>query len=337
MNADAFLTDVLGEPDALAGMLDAYDAPGSPLHDLTGRLDGRRVVLIGMGSSGFAAHPIAARLRARGVWAVAELSSAGIPTPPGDDVVAIAISASGGTEETIEALDRHRGTSMTVAITNRPERALAEHADVVLPLHAGEETGGVSCRTFQATVALGHLLTGSHPVDLRPAVDAQSALLDARGDWLDPLLELLGDGPVYTIAPDERLASSLESALMFREGPRIPADGTETGDWLHVDVYLTKYPGYTALLFPGSRFDAGVMEWARERGSTIVTIGRGPGRGGGPAAAGGPASEPLEGVALTIPFAGAEDPVIASLVETSVAEVAAAELWRRRLAAGTMP
>jgi hypothetical protein len=83
---------------------------------------------------------------------------------------------------------------------------------------------------------------------------------------------------------------------------------------------LTKHPGYRALLFPGSRFDAGVMQWAREGASTIVAVG-----------------EPVAGAAQTIPYPLAEDPLIASLVETSVAELAAAEWWRRRLADGTMP
>jgi glutamine---fructose-6-phosphate transaminase (isomerizing) len=301
-------------------MLDAYARPDSPLRDL-GSLDGRRVVLIGMGSSGFAALPAAAALRARGIAAVAELASTGTPTPPADDVTAIAISASGSTAETVDALERHRGRSRTVAITNRPDAPLAAVADVVLPLLAGAETGGVSCRTFQATVALLHLLAGV-PVDaLRPAPDAQAELFDRRDAWLGELLGLLdGAHTVYTIAPDERIASAFESALMFREGPRVPADGTETGDWLHVDVYLTKHAGYRALLFPGSRFDAGVLEWARERASTIVAVGR-----------------PVDGAALTVPFEHAAEPRVASLVETSVAELAAAEWWSRRVSAGAMP
>jgi fructoselysine-6-P-deglycase FrlB-like protein len=320
VNAEEFRNDVLAEPGVLAALLDAYAGAGSPLTGLP-PLAGRRVVLIGMGSSRFAALPAAAALRARGVHAVAELASTGVPTPPGADVVAIAISASGATEETVEALARHRGVSRTVAITNRPDRALAAAADVVLPLLAGEEAGGVSSRTFQATVALLHLVAGVPAAALRPAVEAQAALLDGRGAWLDELLATLdGAHSLYAIAPDERISSALESALMFREGPRIPADGTETGDWLHVDVYLTKHPGYRALLFGGSRFDAAVMEWARERGSTIVAVGR-----------------PVDGAALHVPFAGAEDPLVASLVETSVAELAAAEWWLRRLAAGGMP
>jgi fructoselysine-6-P-deglycase FrlB-like protein len=320
VHPERFSNDVLGEPAALAAMLDAYAAPDSPLREL-GSLEGRRVVFMGMGSSRFAALPAAAALRARGLNAVAERSSTGLPTPPADDVVAIAISASGSTEETVEALARHHGISRTVAITNDRQSALARGADVVLPLLAGKETGGVACRTFQTTVALGHLLAGV-PVDaLRPAVAAQAALLDARGDWLDELLGLLdGAHSVYAIAPDERLASALESALMFREGPRVPSDSCETGDWLHVDVYLSKHPGYRALLFGGSRHDAALMEWARERASTIVAVGR-----------------HVDGTALTIPFDHAEDALVASLVETSVAELAAAEWWRRRLAAGVMP
>jgi hypothetical protein len=90
----------------------------------------------------------------------------------------------------------------------------------------------------------------------------------------------------------------------------VPAAAAETGDWLHVDVYLSKHAGYRALLFGGSRFDAGVMEWARERASSIVAVGR-----------------PVDGAVLHIPFPGAEDPVTATLVETSVAELAAATMW----------
>ena len=151
-------------------------------------------------------------------------------------------------------------------MTNDPDGALAAIADVVLPLHAGIEEGGVACLTFQATLAVLQLLagrvTGGGPGtdELRPAVDAAAALRDvprrvARRARRPPRR----GAATYAIAPAERLSSALQSALMLREGPRLPADATETGDWLHVDVYLSKRPGYTALLFPGSRFDDGVM------------------------------------------------------------------------------
>ena len=99
---------------------------------------------------------------------------------------------------------------------------------------------------------------------------------------------------------------------MFREGPRLAADATETGDWLHVDVYLSRRPGYRALLFAGSRVEPGVMEWAHKRSSTIVSVG---------------AELPGAASAITYPYAG--NRVVATLVETGVAELLAAELWRR--------
>lgn len=305
MNPEGFLADVLDEPRTLAAVLDAYAADPPPV------LEPGRVVLIGMGSSRYAALTAATALRARGIDAVAEYASTGVPAPPARGTLAIGISASGGTEETVAALARHHGTSRTVALTNAPGSALAGAADLTIPLHAGTEQGGVSCKTFQATLAALLLMAGA-PLDaLRPAADAQAALLDGRDAWLEELLALLaGPRTIYSVAPAERLSSALQSALMLREGPRVPAAAAETGDWLHVDVYLSKHPGYRALLFGGSRFDAGVMEWARERASSIVAIGR-----------------PIEGAALHIPFPGATDPLVATLVETSVAELAAATMW----------
>lgn len=321
MNPDGFLADVLAEPETLDGVLDAYAGGGEPPLGGPEALRGKQVVFIGMGSSRFAALTVAARLRTMGIAAVAEYASTDAPTAPGSDVVAVGISASGSSAETVEALARHHGVSRTVAITNRPDRALAAGADVVLPLLAGEEAGGVACKTFQATLAILWLVAGV-PVDaLRPAVDAQRALLDARGDWLEPLVERVADvHTLYTVAPASRISSALEAALMLREGPRIPADAAETGDWSHVDVYLSKYPGYTALLFGGSAFEPALFEWATPRGADVIAIGRA-----------------IDGATSHIPFAHADDPVVASLVEVSAVELLAATLWRRRLDAGRMP
>ncbi len=319
MKHDGFLADVLRAPEALAGLLDEYAAASSPVDSLPSAGSLQRVVLIGMGSSGFAAVTVAARLRATGIDAVAELASTGSPTPPGPGTLAVGVSASGSTAETVEALARHRGSGLAVAVTNDPSSPLAEEADVTLPLLAGVEEGGVACLTFQATLAVLHLLAGrllgGHPsvADLRPAVDAADALRDGRQAWLPELCALLGEATsIHTVAPAERLSSALQSALMLREGPRLQAHGHETGDWLHVDVYLTKRPGYAALLFPGSRFDTDVMRWLTERGSTVIAVGC-----------------PVDGAALTVPFPSGDDLLVQALVETGVAELAAAELWRR--------
>lgn len=329
MNPDLFLQDVLAEPQTLAHVLDVYDAPGSPVGALADRLRAARlVVLTGMGSSRYAALTAAAALRLRGVAAVAEHASTEAPTAPGRDVLAIGISAGGSSPETVEALGRHHGIGPTVAITNHPEGgALAAVADEVLPLHAGAEAGGVACATFQATLAVLLRLAGEPTAALARAVELQASLLGGRGGWLEELLALLDDGSaapaIGTIAPAARISSSLQAALMLREGPRVAAHAAETGDWAHVDVYLSKYPNYRAVLFSGSRHDGAVMEWAVPRASTVVAVGA-----------------PVEGAALRVPLARDGTPVgplTAALVEVSVVELLAATWWQRRVGAGRMP
>jgi hypothetical protein len=60
---------------------------------------------------------------------------------------------------------------------------------------------------------------------------------------------------------------------MLREGPRLPAVGCETGDWSHVDVYLTKTTDYRLLVFAGSVWEPQLAEWTTARGSTVVGVG----------------------------------------------------------------
>ena len=154
----AMLEDVLGEPTMLAGLLDAYGATGGPLSELS-RLERQfRVVFAGLGSSRYAALDAAVQLRAAGVPAWVEFASADAATPPSPDTVLVAISASGTTSETVAVAERHRGTSLVVAVTNQPASPFAAAGDVVLPLHAGVETSGVSSRTFLATTAVLNLL-----------------------------------------------------------------------------------------------------------------------------------------------------------------------------------
>lgn len=314
--ADAFLEDVLAEPETLAHVLDLYESAGSPLRAVPA--DAARVRFLGLGSSRFAALPVASLLREHGVDAAVDRSSAARATPPSPATLVVCVSAGGETPETVEHAARHRGTSTVVAVTNDPASALARTADVVLPLEAGEERGGVACRTYQATLAVLLLLArrlGARVPDLAPAVDAALRLRDTRGEWLEPSLRVLGGG-VAVLAPEERISSAEQGALVLREGPRIPADACETGDWSHVDVYLTRRPGYRALVFAGSAHEGRFVEWMTRRGGELVAVGA-----------------PIPGAAVQVPLP-VPSPLHALLVETTVAELVAAELWRRSLSEG---
>ncbi|MGW3348598.1 SIS domain-containing protein [Nonomuraea rubra] len=317
MNSELYLSDLESKPEHLAALADALRA-GDPFQELPARrID--RVLFLGMGSSRYAAGVAALRLRTAGVNAHAEYASAAASLPNAEGTLVVPISATGTSRETLDAVARYAGgPAYLAALTNQPASPLAEAADLVADLRAGEERGGVACRTFQHTLALLLALesrltgrTSDLPALLERAAKASADLLDRRDEWLPLAIELL-DGPngVYTIAPAERLSSAEQSALMFREGPRRPADACESGDWSHVDVYLTKTLDYRALLFPGSRYDDQAMDWVRQRGSTVITVGR-----------------EVRDATAAIRYAGDDDPDVALLTETLVAELVAAYWW----------
>jgi len=316
----AFRSDLELIPRSLRTLADALDAGLAGLERLPA-LAATRVLVLGMGSSRYAADVVARRHRARGGRVAVELASTRLLPPPAPDLAVVAVSATGGSAEVLRAVDRYRGTGRLVAITNRDRSPLAEVADVVVPLQAGVEASGVACRTFRATfpvldAVLGALL-GSAPAErfdsaaVRAAAAASASLLTASGEWLPALGSLLA-GPMgtWTLAPAERASSAQQSALMMREVPRRAAYASETGDWSHVDVYLTKTQDYRALLFAGSEWDGQALEWMASRGSRFAAVGR-----------------DLPGAELTVRFPGDEDDSVAVLTEVLVGELVA-DSWR---------
>ena len=318
MNPLAYLADLQTKPRWLDLLADRF-ALGNPWASAPSDVD--RVLMLGMGSSGYAAADAARDLRVAGFDAAFEPSSADGSWPPDPHLLVIAISASGESAETLDAIERYRGRSPVVALTNAPDSALGKAADLVVELLAGDETGGVACRTFQHTGlvlrALEAHLTGigeDLAVLTRATAHATAELLRTSGDWLPEIAATLASpNGLFLIAPAERLASAQQGALMVREGPRLPAVACETGDWAHVDVYLTKTLDYRAIVFPGSRWDVGAIDWLQKRGSTFVAVGG-----------------EVAGSARSIRYAGDDDPDVARYTEGLVPELLAAWWWQAR-------
>jgi glucosamine 6-phosphate synthetase-like amidotransferase/phosphosugar isomerase protein len=319
VNPDLFLLDLHRKPESL-GALAGHLLRANPWSVL--RHTPERVVLLGMGSSAYAAGVAAARMRARGVVAVAELASSDLLPSWGPETLVVAISASGTSRETLDALERLQGRPVKIALTNVPGSPIATRCEHTVLMEAGPEEGGVACRTFQHTLALllaleAHL-TGSPLEPLVSAVDQAAAasadLLSGAEDWLPVVTPLLaGPDGTHLAAPARRLSSALQGALMLREGPRCFAVGCEAGDWAHVDVYLTKNTAYRLLVFAGSSWDDGILEWTRPRKTPVVSVG-----GAFPDAA----------YVLRYPHDEVDD--VRLLTEVLVPELVAAHLWREQ-------
>ena len=311
--AAQFLADVLASPAALRGALEAGIPPAAA--DL---VRARSVVVAGMGSSRFAALDALPHLRAAGVDARVELASvATVPQDP-DGTVLVAISSSGETREVVELARSWPGE--VIGLTARPASRLAAAATVLVTLACVDETSGIACQGYRATLA-ALLALGVPAVDerLQGAADALDALISDHAAWVGPAADVL-DGPeeIHVIGSGRRSGLLEQAALMLREAPRIPALPVDTADWLHVGLY-TLLPGGRALLLSGSPDDDEVVSTVSGRGGRTVVV--------------GPA---IEGVAVHVPLPdpAPEDSLVRSLVEPVAIELVAAELWARTSAAG---
>jgi fructoselysine-6-P-deglycase FrlB-like protein len=318
MDRDLFLLDLERKPpllDTLAASIDVEN----PWAD-SGINPDSKILFLGMGSSNFAAQIFAARLRTKGINASAELASSELLPPSASDLVVIPISASGSSVETCAALDQYLGKSHIVALTNAVDSELTRIGKATVDMRADVELGGIACRSFQHTLALlmaleSQLLRsdlGQVTGVIRKSAIATSLLLDRRGEWLDHLDGLLtgGTGGVHAVAPARRLSSAQQGALMFREGPRIGGTASETGEWSHVDVYLTKTTDYRMLLFAGSTWEPQLFKWTSERGSRVISVGA-----------------DLQGAAASLRFPHDDDDDVRLLTEIIVAELLAWKIW----------
>jgi len=316
MDPDLFLKDLERKSELLNQLADSL-ANTNPWSGL-GINPQSQLIFIGMGSSHYASSIAAMRLRALGVNAVAELASNKFLPKITDSTVIIAVSASGGSIETLTAVNRLKGKARIIALTNFSDSEIAKASDAIVPMRAEPEIGGVACRSFAHTVALqfaleSHLFQKNYILAdiIRSAAAAHAYIWSNRNDWQPKLQDILTGAPSsYFVAPAERFSSAQQSALMFREGPRRASVGCETGDWSHVDVYLTKVQDYRLLIFAGSTWEKPLMAWCTERKSRVIAVGG-----------------EIEGAEFTFRYPGDESPEVALIVESYFAEIIAADLW----------
>lgn len=318
MKPDGFAADLYRKPEVMQ-RLAAILSDGNPW-DAVVPNDIERIVLLGMGSSAYAGGVAASRMRAQGLVATSELASSPLLPSWGTRTLVVATSASGGSVETLDALNRLPSGVHTVALTNTAGSAITERCDAVVDLAAEPEVGGVACRSYQHTLAMllaleCHLTSAGTDAlanSVALSADACAYLLDTESDWrLEVSEPLLGPSGIYLAAPADRFCSAQQGALMLREGPRVPAVGCETGDWSHVDVYLTKTLDYRLLVFAGSDWEAQLAEWTTERGSTVVGVGG-----------------VVPGTQYNLRYPGDGDNTVRLLTEVLVPELIAARAWQ---------
>lgn len=313
-------TLLVGDLAAVPAILRRHAAAG-PVRPPLGHPS--RLVMVGLGSSRYAALAVAPWLREAGLDVVVEHASAGRPVRPDPAVLVVAISASGRTPETVTSARRSSdGGAQVLAITNAPASPLGASAGAIVSLDAGTEGSGIASASYVATVAaLLRLAGGLGAIDdpavgLSSAAEAVESLVGGGEEAFDRAAALLdGGAAVHVLADGANLGTADQTALLLREAPRLESTATDTGDWLHVGIY-TALPGGRALLLAGAAADDQAIATLHRRSCRVVGI--------------APAGQPPGGLDAVIDLpATTVDPLVRILVEPVASGLLAAALWRR--------
>ncbi|MFS0849617.1 glutamine--fructose-6-phosphate transaminase (isomerizing) [Novosphingobium panipatense] len=205
--------------------------------------------------------------------------------------LALFISQSGETADTLAALRHCRAAGQTIAVVvNVPTSSMAREADLLLPTHAGPEIGVASTKAFTCQLAVlaalaAHLAVKRGRMDRAEEAEVVQHLLEvpacfnaalAHDDEIAAMAHLiapardvlyLGRGPDYPLA--------LEGALKLKEISYIHAEGYASGEMKHGPIALIDEAVPVIVLAPsGPLFEKTVsnMQEVRARGGKVVLI-----------------------------------------------------------------
>jgi glucosamine--fructose-6-phosphate aminotransferase (isomerizing) len=237
-----------GRVDELDGRVALPDVEG------VGPLDGDRpVYLLACGTSYHAATYAAILLRERGISATAYLGSeyATSPAPVGDGTLAVGVTQSGETADTLAALReaRDRG-ARTLAVTNVVGSTAARECDDALYIRSGPEISVAATKTFSSQLVTLSLLvealaprtaTRGETTDLVQALRALPGSVQRVLDNSDAeaVVEAYADAEAYFfIGRGLNYPVALEGALKFKEVTYEHAEGFAAGELKHGPLAL---------------------------------------------------------------------------------------------------
>ena len=207
------------------------------------------------------------------------------------DTLVIAISQSGETRDTIEAIQLARESGAhTLAITNMMGTQIAREVDSVLYTRAGLEMAVASSKTFTAQVALLYLIALKLAQVRRTLPEAEIAsLLDEVHGLPDKIQEFLdGDHPIEEIAQRHYdkpfflylgrhigLPVCLEGALKLKEISYIPTEAYSAGEMKHGPIaLLDEHTPVVVIATDSHVYDKVVsnIQETRARGAQVIAI-----------------------------------------------------------------
>ncbi|MEL6799362.1 MAG: glutamine--fructose-6-phosphate transaminase (isomerizing) [Pseudomonadota bacterium] len=210
--------------------------------------------------------------------------------PIGARTLAIFVSQSGETADTLAALRYCETRAMTLAIVNVSESTIAREADVALPILAGAEIGVASTKAFtcqltvlallamQAAKARGEMdadAFASAGADLRLLPGLISQALQTGPEIARISAELAEAQDILFLGRGQMFPLALEGALKLKEISYIHAEGYASGELKHGPIALIDPAVPVIVMAPhDALFDKTVsnMEEVMARGGKVVLL-----------------------------------------------------------------
>jgi glucosamine--fructose-6-phosphate aminotransferase (isomerizing) len=193
-------------------------------------------------------------------------------------LAAFAFSQSGQSPDLVEPMRYfHQGGALTAAFVNDTASPLAQAAEWVFGLHAGQEASVAATKSFITQLVSGARLVAAWEGDAQ-LQDALAALPDALhhaalADWSVAVQTLQHADRLFVIGRGLGLPVALEAALKFKETCAIQAEAFSGAEVQHGPMALIE-EGYPLLVFaPRGPAQAGLLQLAeamRARGAQVL-------------------------------------------------------------------
>jgi glucosamine--fructose-6-phosphate aminotransferase (isomerizing) len=195
-----------------------------------------------------------------------------------EGLASLAFSQSGQSPDLVGPTQYFRRCgALTCAFVNDASSPLAQAAEWLFPLHAGEERSVAATKSFIAQLVSGARLVASWQDDAALAAaleDLPQALRRAvHIDWSPAVEALLEADRLFVVGRGLGLPVALEAALKFKETCGIQAEAFSGAEIQHGPMRLIE-EGYPLLVFaPRGPAQAGLLELARsmrQRGARVL-------------------------------------------------------------------
>ncbi|MBK6008290.1 SIS domain-containing protein [Ramlibacter ginsenosidimutans] len=240
------------------------------------------LLTIARGSSDHAAHYAAYLVMARLGRLVASMPMSLVTLYQSqircDGLASLAFSQSGQSPDLIGPTQYFRRCgALTCAFVNEAGSPLAQAAEWLFPLHAGEERSVAATKSFIAQLVAGARLVASWQDDAALAAaleDLPHALQRAVDtDWSEAVATLREADRLFVVGRGLGLPVAMEAALKFKETCGIQAEAFSGAEIQHGPMRLVE-AGYPLLVFaPRGPAQAGLLEVAqamRARGARVL-------------------------------------------------------------------